>query len=185
MTKINQDVIRKIEFATRYHWEVLLKKFPNGADSQFDLLKSSMDSGGVVSPDSVFLLARSIEFTRANILSKEFEFYGLKIPLASQIGGVQMVLYDIKNYPLLRFFDNWMNNEIGGGRVGDNNHQVGTINNISRIMEIRKFLPNDHDNPIDTKILYVYPEGELVDSLDYEASEAYTFNVNLVVVGEG
>lgn len=181
MSGFDHNVLRNLTFGRRFDWEIELTERPGG-DSLFRELSAELYRG-VKSDDprSIFLPAQTVEYPRASVQSKEFEELRVKFPEGVQARMMTITFFDNAEYSLMRFFDRWMNNEISRG--GD--FLVAYLGDIVREITVNKFAPGKigRNTPVDSKRYLVYPDGELPESLDSSASDAYTFPVQFVIAG--
>lgn len=180
------DQLRSVEWGRKYLWAV---KFLDTTATLPDPFKE-------------FFPASDVEFPVGSLDSFSFDLAqsAYKIPQRGQIKQMSITFFDNINGSLLKWFKDWIEIDIlnfgqyvscinddhaifeyEGGRTADSfgvKRKVAPI----RTIQVEQLKPNLEPTGL-TYILKVYPEGE-INFVGSSASEATTYTVNFVIVGE-
>ena len=183
------DQIRTVEWGRRYLWGI---KFLSTTNSTAALPPAPFDS---------FFPASDVEFPVSVLDSYSFEYAqsSYKIPKQSSVKQISITFFDDTESKLMRWLKDWVeidllnfgnfvscledDHKISDIRLGatdsfGNDRQIAPV----RTVEIQQLSPSFE--PTGLKFLFdIYPEGEINFS-GTSASEANTYAINFVVVGE-
>lgn len=188
--KYGIDQMRSVEWGRKYLWAV---RFLNAGRGIGDVPPA---------PFNDFFPASDVEFPIVNLNSFNFELgqSGYRIPQRSESRQISITFFDDINSNLLKWFRDWIEIDIlNRGRfiscLNDNHYlseidssrsedSFGLVRRVhpTRVIQIEQLLPDLEPTGISYN-LYVYPEGE-INFTGASASEATTYTVNFVIVGE-
>jgi len=181
------DQLRSVEWGRKYLWAV---KFLDTTATLPDPFKE-------------FFPASNVEFPVGSLDSFSFDLAqsSYKIPQRSQIRQMSITFFDSVDGALLKWFKDWIHIDIlnfgefvscindehlisedsGKGRDRDSFGKQRKVAPI-RTIQVEQLKPDLEPTGL-TYILKVYPEGE-INFVGSSASEATTYTVNFVIVGE-
>lgn len=156
----NLDVVREVEWARSYLWDVKLEGLP--------------------APFSNWFPAQSVELPYANIISHSFEHFisSYSVPKAMEDEALSITFYDDAKFSIADFITKWINTTIlNDGKAVSTLMDEGVCKNLF----ISRLTPERQKDKL--FLFLVYPEGPLVHNFESGGGEALLTTVSFKVVG--
>jgi hypothetical protein len=183
------DQLRTVEWGRKYLWAV---RFLSSGKGARDIPPP---------PFNDFFPASDVEFPLFSLDSYALDMgqSSYKIPQRSQVRQLSITFFDDVNSTLLKWFRDWVEIDIlNKGKFVSclrDDHNLDTIENglkdsfgnggvvrPVRVIQVEQLTPQLEPTGLAYN-LHIYPEGE-INFVGASASEAQTYTVNFVIVGE-